>query len=103
MIELDEPSELTVDMAVDEWERAIDDIGWELLYLSVPLVDGAMDIADLANQIENRNLAEWVLMLIGHDPTDGSTQLCFRRAVPGRDEQVREIRRLQRHVQGRQN
>lgn len=90
-------------MPEDPWEQMLEDVGYELLFITVPLEGGAIDLADMDLRMTEAGNEGWELRLVGHEPTTGTTQLCFRRPVPGRDAHVREIRALRQHLQSRYN
>lgn len=86
-----------------DWDQIIADIGWELKYVEIPLVDGAMDIADVDSLITSFGAEGWEIVAIGHHPVDGTTQCCLRRAVPGRDEHIEQVKKLRSYFQRADN
>lgn len=86
-----------------DWDQIVADIGWELKYLEIPLNDGAVDLANVSDVLDSVGAEGWELMLIGHAPDDGTTQCCFRRAVPDRDRHVAQVQQLREHFEHRDN
>lgn len=87
----------------DPWEQAIADAGWELYYWDQDLVNGALDLAGLAEQIEEFEELGWELHAFGHPPDADYVQVCLRRPVPGRDAHIEQIKILRDQFRARAN
>ncbi len=93
-----------------DWDQLEADTGWELYYFEAALVDGAINLGDLADEIELCEDNGWELIAIGHSQgttlgttpaADGNTQLCFRRAYPDRDQRLATLHRLRDEIEAR--